>query len=255
MVTSPEFQEALGKYALYMGDARTLELYSKWRRLEDLLGMVINCRLLIGMSKIEDMRKKGSAHEQISVTIFEELTNKINKLTEEINAIRVSLLSACDQPDKTWPAILTLNVSMEHTWEIYERKIRKAHAESARKDFLELSEQLQKELLRNFLWVRHSVLEPVIITIKERRSKRQSRSSLDGGRPRDVGVWPLLQAAAGAGLSIRKLAEHLVDLGFDKKPTGERSARIRREAKRLAEAHRIMMTQSPHAPSQSAENL
>lgn len=95
-------------------------------------------------------------------------------------------------------------------------------------------------ILRALFFFHATVLRPAVCNITDRREKRLSRSPLDGGRPRDATLWPLLRLAAESGMRTAELAEIMVDERLDKRAEGTRAQRIRRETKRLSEALRAM---------------
>lgn len=252
-------RKAVEKYAVYMGDEHTLDLHERWQAIESGLAALLDAERNLAFFK--DSHWKGPARERMEA----ELKAKSEAAQAVIYASMEALYSIEGLPPDARAASKILGDKAE----LISLRCRD-YAQSFLVGVFPPDYPLRKYLFNAelngtynlnelvflqfwFCRARHEYLEPIIENIAARRSARQT-NPLNGGRRRDVGVGPLIQAATGAGFSMRDLAMILVGRDLDKKPVGSRAARIRREAKRLAEAQRTMKRASA-ALTPSAENL
>lgn len=249
-----ELDQAIEQYALYSGDSLTLKLHRQWRAIEALLGRFIDVKRTWHLVDVE----WGAC--AVSATMCLELANRSNAAADDLIGIRESLPAADALPIAVRPAARALTAMIKTAWRQFsesseqrDKRFGKPTDTDQGSDEEWTAENLaQVEELTAFQFElfsrRHEILEPVIATIKARRSTRQSRSRYTGGRRRDAGVCPLLCAAAAAGLPLLALAELLVGKDLDRKQMGTRAKRIAREAKRLAEAKRSMDKRANSTP-------
>lgn len=239
-----ELALALREYGIYRGDSLTLEIHRKWKTIEALMGR----HLIIDRTAIQANAlypEKGPIRARISAEINSAYREILGEFWPTLDSIPMTegAVSA-----ELRPAVRTLKHLIMNSLSVfaYPQKPSDPEADYWTKR-IEKADNLMFAYFA-FFFTRHAILEPVIATIHERRNARMSRSSYDGGRRCDTGCWSLLAAAHNAGLSMRTLAELLVDQDLDRKPEGSRSKRIAREAKRLAEAKRTMDKRANSTP-------
>lgn len=221
-----DIRSAIARYAIYKAEKKTVLLVEKWKKIERQLSIVAG--LLNDSREIEAalVQTPGIATEYVdhivaAKKLFDMGTNYCKELMSQTEFGGKLVKFFFVEASKEWNAELK-----------------------------EYSSQLLPVLERGEFWMppslfldfkkmlivyRLAILEPIISVIQQKRMNH-NRNPLNGGRPNDRGLQELLLKAESAGVSVTDVAALLVAYGIDGKPTGARSTRVRREAKRLATA-------------------
>lgn len=219
---------AIAKYAIYKAEKKTVPLIEKWKRIERQLSIVAG--------QFNDSREIEAALVRTgrSTDNYVEHALAAKKLFELWTAYCRELMSQTDFGGRL------IKFFFLHATKGWDAEVQAYSGQLL--SMIERGEFWMPPLL--FLQVKQSlslcrvgILEPIVSIVEQKRTHR-NRNPFNGGRPNDIGLQELLSKAESAGMSASELAAHLVSHGLDGKPTGGRSTRVRREAKRLSTAKR-----------------
>lgn len=259
MVADENLDKAIERYAIYLGDALTLELHKDWKTIEDLLGTrFVQSNRTVSLSAF--IQKHGVPTDKAFMIALLDMANehtaqamqtteKLIGFYEKWKAAEPSRFPTDARPGISVLLKILADGLERHNkgtqdWEIqrcekFEATQQRLSPASRWPLGLPLpppdNEMLQSlpgpimDWLHTLIIARHSTLEPVIKTLVKRRETKE--------KPRDEGTRDLLRAMVKAGLTTKDLATRLVEMGLDGgldgKTKGSLANRVRKETVRL----------------------
>jgi hypothetical protein len=230
---------AIALYALYRSSVFA-EIYEAWKKCED------NVSSLVQRGKrqnaIQIARNDGCSVPDYVKETCTHFLNTMQALTSILD-----VLSDADRSSATGQfavkvfesQIIELTKPWAKWWEQNKEKVRLiSEMDNERIEFMPLPMDELMNLEAELFTRRFRVLQPIMDLISNMADTRLIEPPMKGGRYRDVGVVPLLQAAVAAGWTMPQLAQRLISLDLDADPTGTPVERRRKESNRLGAAMR-----------------